>query len=193
MKFSVMFLVLQIITWFYLSSNYLLFYGIMTIGCCVQLVEVLNYLANLPDKTAFGPISKQNVSPSVFMSIVKKIDIKKKYKINRFVFQTEDGYDLTVFRIGITKIDWDFENQNTIKNPIIFVHGIISSSCCWVDNKNGILYHILDKGYDCWLVNLRGNKFNLSHRNKDISEEEFFDFNLHDYITKDIPTILENV
>jgi len=54
-------------------------------------------------------------------------------------------------------------------------------------------YYLLEQGYDCWFVNLRGTLFNLSHKNPNISAEEFFDYTIYDHSLIDIPCFYENI
>ena len=41
---------------------------------------------------------------------------------------------------------------------------------------------MVERGFDCWFVNARGNRFSLYHEDKDISYENFFDFTFDDYL-----------
>ena len=51
----------------------------------------------------------------------------------------------------------------------------------------------MERGYDVWKINFRGTLFSLSHKNPNITQEEFFNYTVHDYALKDIPTVVENI
>ena len=61
----------------------------------------------------------------------------------------------------------------------------------WSEESNG--FYFMGKGFDCWFVNFRGNIFNLSHKNANISYEKFFDFSYDDMGKKDVPTFIDNI
>ena len=63
----------------------------------------------------------------------------------------------------------------------------------WFSSKELQGFYFTDKGFDCWFINFRGNILNLSHKNTNISYEEFFDFSYDDLGQKDVPTCIDNI
>ena len=47
----------------------------------------------------------------------------------------------------------------------------------------------MNRGFDVWLGNFRGNKYSHSHVNKNISDKEFFDFSWQEMGECDLPAI----
>ena len=63
------------------------------------LIKVLNHFATIPDPEPFNPIGKYKSSPTIFYNKLKAMDKGNKYLMDDFTFQTEDGYNLLVFRV----------------------------------------------------------------------------------------------
>ena len=63
-------------------------------------IKVLNHFAEIPDPEPFNPIGKYKISPDIFYKELKMFDKGNKYLIDDFTFQTEDGYNLLVFRVS---------------------------------------------------------------------------------------------
>ena len=84
-------------------------------------------------------------------------------------------------------------DKSFLGKPLMLCHGM--ASCCihFFAGKFSMGWYFLDKGYDVWAINYRGTVWNFSHKNPDISYEEFFDFGLEDYATVDFPCFMENI
>ena len=54
-------------------------------------------------------------------------------------------------------------------------------------------FYFADKGFDVWAMNFRGNLYNLSHKNQNITYQEFFDFGFDEIGKIDIPTCIDNI
>ena len=148
----------------------------------------MNAKARVPDPKPFEPIYKTKVKPSVFANTVTRFHTSTNpFKIDNHVFQTDDGYNLLCFRIRLV------DSTKWNKKVVLLNHGFCGSSDSWFLHKESIGMYFVRLGYDFWALNHRGNKYNLSHKNKDISPKEFFDFTIHDIATKDIPTVYKNV
>ena len=75
----------------------------------------------------------------------------------------------------------------------MFLHGINGIAMVWFSSQESYGFYFADKGFDCWFINFRGNIFNLSHKNPNISYEEFFNFSYDDLGQKDVPTCIDNI
>lgn len=155
----------------------------------------LNYLAISEDIDPDIPISKYRVMPSKFTEFfTKSYNNENKYTIDDFTFRTDDGYDLVCFRMNLTKAHKkNITNKKHLDKPIQVVHGFAGSAIGLLSNKNSFIFNLQDKGYDVWCANARGNVFNYSHKNPEITSEKFFDFTGDDVGMKDIPAIYRNV
>lgn len=74
----------------------------------------------------------------------------------------------------------------------MLVHGIQDSADAWVLNGQDSPALILaDKGYDVWLVNIRGNKYSKRHISLEIMTPDFWDFGWEESALIDIPAITD--
>ena len=105
------------------------------------------------------------------------------YYAEAYEVTTKDGYILTLFRVQKNKW-WQSET------PVLFWHGVFDSADSWViNNKNEALGLILiEKGYDVWFGNSRGNKYSLGHKDYNASlDVEYWDFSWQEMSDYDLP------
>ena len=158
------------------------------------LIKVLNYFAEIPDPEPFNPIGKHKISPAIFYNDLKQFDKGNKYFKDDFTFQTEDGYNLLVFRVCQNDDEKkQLIDKRFLNKPVLFLHSYSGAATDWLLSRESYVNYFADKGFDCWFMNFRGNIFNLSHKNQDISYEEFFDFTYDDLGQKDVPTCIDNI
>jgi lysosomal acid lipase/cholesteryl ester hydrolase len=65
-----------------------------------------------------------------------------------------------------------------------------------VNHENSSLaYYLANKGLDVWIMNNRGNKYDLEHKNKslDLKGEEFWDFSFVEMALEDLPKIINYI
>lgn len=168
--------------------------GIVSTIFVTQVIHVLNQLAMIPDPNPFQPISKQLVKPNVFIDFFKSADRNNRYTVEDHVFQTKDGHNLLVFRMSLNDEEKkQLKDKRFLGKPQMMCPGL-ASSCIWpFIGKYSAGWYFMDKGYDVWSINYRGTVFNFSHKNADISPEEFFNFTLEDQATIDFPCFIENI
>lgn len=115
----------------------------------------------------------------------------KKYVIEEYTVQTEDGYLNKLFRIRLTQNEKDKlcdEKQANLDKPVLLQHGLLDSSDGWfVDSDKSIGFHLLHDGYDVWAGNNRGNKYSLKHINEEISDYDYFEFCWDEMGIYDVP------
>jgi len=62
----------------------------------------------------------------------------------------------------------------------------------WNKPKSATIgFHLVDQGYDLWVNNNRGTKYSHTHKNKDITAKEFFDFSYDEMALYDVPAVLK--
>ncbi|KAH8285736.1 hypothetical protein KR018_001636, partial [Drosophila ironensis] len=110
--------------------------------------------------------------------------IKYGYPSETHFANTPDGYRLSLHRI-----------PRKGGKPIILVHGLMSSSACWVQfgPANGLAYILHRKGYDVWMLNTRGNIYSKEHLKGRLPPRKYWDFSFHEIGKYDLPAAIDYV
>jgi len=91
--------------------------------------------------------------------------------------RTEDGWRITLYR---------FKSKTDSNEPVFFSHGISGSQFCFSYPKHESLIDSFTKaGYDCWALDLRGNR-----SSEPPPGTSRFDSTFDDFLYKDIPASL---
>lgn len=76
----------------------------------------------------------------------------------------------------------------------MLIHGLIDSSDTFFVNQKASIGQILvERGYDLWLLNVRGNKYSCYHRTLSNTSFEYWNFSFHEMGYYDLPTALESI
>ena len=121
----------------------------------------------------------------------------------RPTYTTEDGYINTAFRICGKKTYANDENPY-IKKPVainkkpvaIYQHGLLDCCASIVNNEEKSLgLKLVEKGYDLWINNSRGNRYSRDHKLFDVDNntERFFDFSFQEMAQFDQPALWDYV
>ncbi|KAJ8707871.1 hypothetical protein PYW07_011548 [Mythimna separata] len=116
------------------------------------------------------------------LGIVELI-FKYGFPVQEHEVETEDGYQLTMFRIPGT-------------GPVVFLmHGLLGSADDFVvaGRESGLAYMLADAGYDVWMGNARGNKHSRKHFILQPSEAAFWDFSWHEIGVYDLPAMIDYI
>ncbi|XP_023025870.2 lipase 3-like [Leptinotarsa decemlineata] len=112
------------------------------------------------------------------------------YQVESHYVTTSDGYILGVHRIPQGRTS---ERKN---ETVLFVHGLFcsSSDAILFGPKKSPGYFFADKGYDVWIINVRGNTYSRNHTylNPD-TDAEFWNFSWHEIGTIDVPTVIDYI
>ena len=103
---------------------------------------------------------------------------------------TKDGFIITIQRI----ISPNFKNKPS--KPAVFMqHGLLDASSTWVINfpSQSLGFILVDKGFDVWLGNSRGNTYGLRHTKYNKNEELFWNFSFDEIASYDIPAMVDYV
>jgi lysosomal acid lipase/cholesteryl ester hydrolase len=131
-------------------------------------------------------VHKQDFKPMEL--ILKRLG----YPIEIHYIQTYDGYILKAFRIQCKNC----KKITPLKEVIYMQHGLIDSSDTFTGNTEdkspGLIF--ANKGFDVWMVNMRGNKHSRAHvkLNPDV-DRKFWDFTWQDMIDYDFPAIVQYI
>jgi len=110
--------------------------------------------------------------------------------IEQHFITTDDGYILQAHRVKLKEnLKKDLKDKTYVDQPVLFAHSFMSSSAImFVPNAK----YFIEKGCDVWLANQRGNRWSMYHTNPNISEKEFFDYDIDDH-TNDIKCFYEEI
>lgn len=106
--------------------------------------------------------------------------------------QTGDGYILEMFRIPYSP---NFQNQTKPRKVAFLMHGLLSSSDCWILNgaDNSLAYILSNAGYDVWMGNARGNTYSRHHVKLTPFLPPFWDFSWNEIGIYDLPAMFDYV
>ncbi|KAK2459481.1 hypothetical protein APHAL10511_008515 [Amanita phalloides] len=106
------------------------------------------------------------------------------YTVEEHPVTTKDGFILLLHRV-LTK------EGNMFNRPVVYLHhGFCMTSEVWVcltEPSRCLAFVLVEKGYDVWLGNNRGNKYSGRSCHYSNAEAEFWDFSIDDFASKDIP------
>lgn len=117
---------------------------------------------------------------------------KNGFKFEEHKVTTSDGYVLTMFRIP-GKFDED--EPETPKPVLFFQHGLLDSADCWIMNyaEKAPGFIAASAGYDVWLGNFRGNKYNHEHVSLSTDDKEFWEYSWPQHALYDLKAMFESI
>lgn len=146
--------------------------------------------ASLKLNPALGNAGNITKEPRVIMPMKSGIDAAQLissvgYRSETHTVLTSDGYMLTMQRILP-------ESEDAPKQAIMLHHGLLGSSEDWLLLGPGLSlpFLLVDKGYDVWLLNARGNKYSKGHTVWYTESYDFWDFSFHEMGIYDLPATI---
>ena len=130
------------------------------------------------------------------------------YEAQEHVVQTKDGYLLGLHRICLTKSELAARKRASmsrkrgrrprkVQKPVVYLHhGLMMNSEVWVCNleeERSLPFVLVERGYDVWFGNNRGNKYSKKHISKVSSGAPFWDFCMDDFALRDIPDAIDYI
>ncbi|KAJ5280411.1 hypothetical protein N7478_005783 [Penicillium angulare] len=122
------------------------------------------------------------------------------YEAEEHIVQTSDGYLLGLHRLAYRKGEEDKrvnQGPNSITKKVVYLHhGLLMSSEVWValtDEQRCLPFQLVEKGYDVWLGNNRGNKYAKKSVRFSPGSNEFWDFSIDQFAFHDIPNSIEYI
>ena len=117
------------------------------------------------------------------------------YTAEEHVVHTEDGYLLGIHRLAWRKGEEDKRvnsGHNSIQKPCVYLHhGLMMNSEVWVclsEKERSLPFVLVEKGYDVWLGNNRGNKYSKKSTHHSPNSTAFWSFSLDEFAFYDIPS-----
>ncbi|KUI73464.1 hypothetical protein VM1G_08832 [Cytospora mali] len=122
------------------------------------------------------------------------------YRAEEHVVQTKDGYLL-----GLHRLAWRHGEEDTrvnsgpksVKKRVVYLHhGLLMNSEVWVcltDAQRALPFVLVEKGFDVWLGNNRGNKYSKKSVHAAPNSIEFWNFSIDEFAFHDIPNSIEYI
>ncbi|KAL8986848.1 MAG: hypothetical protein Q9177_003894 [Variospora cf. flavescens] len=122
------------------------------------------------------------------------------YYAEEHVVQTGDGYLLGLHRLGWKKgqegLRVNTGEGSTLKPVVYMHHGLLMNSEVWIcltETERCLPFMLVEKGYDVWLGNNRGNKYSKKSTRSSPASNAFWDFSIDQFAFHDIPDSIEYV
>ena len=122
------------------------------------------------------------------------------YYAEEHIVQTGDGYLLGLHRLGWKKGEEDQRvnaGPGSISKKVVYLHhGLMMNSEVWVcltEKERCLPFTLVEKGYDVWLGNNRGNKYSKKSLHYSPTEIPFWNFSMDQFAFHDIPDSIEYI
>lgn len=120
---------------------------------------------------------------------IKELASKYGHPLEEHNVTTEDGYELTLFRMAMGKNC----ERNATRMPIILQHGFIISPITWVaaGPDVGLSYLLAKQCYDVWCTGTRGSEYSLGHIKYNWKiDTEYWSFTFDEMGRYDLPAFI---
>ncbi|KAI1423413.1 Alpha/Beta hydrolase protein [Xylaria sp. FL1777] len=122
------------------------------------------------------------------------------YTAEEHVVQTKDGYLLGLHRLAWRKGEEDTKVNggaaSVMKRVVYLHHGLLMNSEVWVcqtDAKRCLPFILVDRGFDVWLGNNRGNKYSKKSIKCSPNSTKFWNFSIDEFAFYDIPDSIQYI
>ncbi|KAL8878396.1 MAG: hypothetical protein Q9198_003782 [Flavoplaca austrocitrina] len=122
------------------------------------------------------------------------------YYAEEHVVQTGDGYLLGLHRLGWRKGEEGLRvnaGRGSLRKPVVYMHhGLLMNSEVWIcltERERCLPFMLVEKGYDVWLGNNRGNKYSKKSIKASPTSNAFWDFSMDQFAFHDIPDSINYV
>ncbi|KAF2175782.1 alpha/beta-hydrolase [Zopfia rhizophila CBS 207.26] len=118
------------------------------------------------------------------------------YYAEEHIVQTGDGYLLGLHRLGWKRGEEDIrvnagEGKGGVKKRVVYLHhGLLMNSEVWVcltERERCLPFELVERGYDVWLGNNRGNKYSKKCVHNAPTSTSFWNFSMDQFAFHDIP------
>ncbi|KAI1348056.1 Alpha/Beta hydrolase protein [Xylaria sp. FL0043] len=122
------------------------------------------------------------------------------YTAEEHVVQTKDGYLLGLHRLAWRKGEEDTKVNGgpaSLKKRVVYLHhGLLMNSEVWVcqtDAERCLPFVLVDRGFDVWLGNNRGNKYSKKSIKYSPNSTKFWNFSIDEFAFYDIPDSIQYI
>jgi lysosomal acid lipase/cholesteryl ester hydrolase len=122
------------------------------------------------------------------------------YDVEEHIVQTGDGFLLGLHRLACRKGEEGLrvnQGEGSVTKKVVYLHhGLLMSSEVWVcltEEERCLPFQLVERGYDVWLGNNRGNKYSKKSIRHSPLSAEFWDFSIDQFAFHDIPDSIEYV
>ena len=122
------------------------------------------------------------------------------YETEEHIVHTSDGYLLGLHRLPAKRGQEEVlvnQGEESIKKKVVYLHhGLLMSSEVWVcmtEEQRCLPFQLVEKGYDVWFGNNRGNKYSKKSIRYSPIQSEFWDFSIDEFALYDIPDSIEYI
>ncbi|KAF2464271.1 alpha/beta-hydrolase [Lindgomyces ingoldianus] len=118
------------------------------------------------------------------------------YYTEEHIVQTGDGYLLGLHRLGWRRGEEDIrvnvgDRKGGLKKKVVYLHhGLLMNSEVWVcltESQRCLPFELVERGYDVWLGNNRGNKYSKKCVHTAPTSTAFWNFSMDQFAFHDIP------
>ncbi|OAL51601.1 alpha/beta-hydrolase [Pyrenochaeta sp. DS3sAY3a] len=118
------------------------------------------------------------------------------YYCEEHIVQTGDGYLLGLHRLGWRQGEEDIrvnagDRGKGVKKKVVYLHhGLMMNSEVWVcltERERCLPFELVERGYDVWLGNNRGNKYSKKSVHEAPTSSKFWNFSMDQFAFHDIP------
>ncbi|UKZ81182.1 hypothetical protein TrVFT333_008953 [Trichoderma virens FT-333] len=122
------------------------------------------------------------------------------YEAEEHIVQTKDG-----FLLGLHRLQWRRGEEgtkvncgrNSAKKRVAYLHhGLLMNSEVWVcltDEQRCLPFELVERGFDVWFGNNRGNKYSKKSIHSSPTSVKFWDFSIDEFAFHDIPNSIEYI
>eukprot|EP00743_Colponemidia_sp_Colp-15_P008789 GILK01009590.1.p1 GENE.GILK01009590.1~~GILK01009590.1.p1 ORF type:complete len:421 (+),score=59.40 GILK01009590.1:23-1264(+) len=159
----------------------------MSLSSCVLLI--LAFSIPVFGATAQPSLRGNKVDGDIYRDVAALVQTKG-YPFESHETVTDDGYILTLHRIPKGK-----NPHAPFKGVVMFQHGILCGSDCWVMNseERSLPFVLANEGYDVWMTNNRGTPYSNKHTRLGRWSSAYWDFSFHDMAMFDVPANIDYI
>ncbi|KAF2134981.1 alpha/beta-hydrolase [Dothidotthia symphoricarpi CBS 119687] len=122
------------------------------------------------------------------------------YTCEEHIVQTGDGYLLGLHRLsnraGEENVRVNAGKGSVTKKVVYLHHGLMMNSEVWVcltERERCLPFQLVERGYDVWLGNNRGNKYSKKSVHTAPTSSAFWDFSIDQFAFHDIPDSIDYI
>lgn len=122
------------------------------------------------------------------------------YYAEEHVVHTEDGYLLGIHRLAWKQGEEDQPVNSgpaSLQKKVVYLHhGLMMNSEVWVcltEKERCLPFHLVERGFDVWLGNNRGNKYSKKATHCSPASTTFWNFSIDQFAFHDIPDTISYI